>query len=60
MAMKRNKYLYDIDCVDEVLLTATIQKRLNNNGTSYFNVFNRIKILSHGGLPKGMTKNISL
>ena len=50
MAMKRNKYLYDIDCVDKLLLNATIQKRLNNNGTSYFNVFNRIKILSHGGL----------
>lgn len=51
-----DKYLYDIDCVNEAVLNALVHNdwTITEPQISMFN--NRIEILSHGGLPNGMTK----
>ena len=51
-----DRYLYDIDCVNEAVLNALVHNdwTITEPQISMFN--NRIEILSHGGLPNGMTK----
>ena len=51
-----DRYLYNIDCVNEAVLNALIHNdwTITEPQISMFN--NRIEILSHGGLPSGMTK----
>lgn len=51
-----DKYLYDIDCVDEALLNAIVHNDWTITEPQISMFYNRIEILSHGGLPRGMTK----
>ena len=54
--LRIDRYLYNIDCVNEVVLNALFHNdwTIMEPQISKFN--NRIEILSHGGLPSGMTK----
>ena len=51
-----DKYLYDLDSVNEAILNALVHNdwTITEPQVSMFD--NRIEILSHGGLPSGMTK----
>ena len=51
-----DKYLYDIDCVDEALLNAIVHNDWTITEPQISMFYDRIEILSHGGLPRGMTK----
>ncbi|MDO5140411.1 MAG: putative DNA binding domain-containing protein [Eubacteriales bacterium] len=51
-----DKYLYDIDCVDEALLNSIVHNDWTITEPQISMFYNRIEILSHGGLPRGMTK----
>lgn len=51
-----DKYLYDINCVNEALLNAIVHNDWTITEPLISMFYNRIEILSHGGLPKGMTK----
>ena len=51
-----DKYLYDIDCIDEALLNAIVHNDWTITEPQISMFYNRIEILSHGGLPRGMTK----
>lgn len=51
-----DKYLFDFDCLNEAVLNALVHNdwTITEPQISMFN--DRIEILSHGGLPRGMTK----
>lgn len=53
---RKDTYLFDFDCVNEAILNALVHNdwTINEPQISMFN--DRIDILSHGGLPNGMTK----
>ena len=51
-----DKYLYDIDCVNEAVLNALVHNDWTITEPQISMFDNRIEILSHGGLPKGMTE----
>lgn len=53
---RKDIYLYDLNCVDEALINALVHNdwTISEPLVSFFN--NRIEILSHGGLPKGLSK----
>ncbi len=53
---RRDTYLFDMDCVDEALINAIVHNDWTQTEplVSMFN--DRIEILSHGGLPKGLTE----
>ncbi|MGM9941890.1 MAG: RNA-binding domain-containing protein [Bulleidia sp.] len=51
-----DRYLYDIDCVNEALLNAIVHNDWTITEPQISMFYNRIEILSHGGLPRGMTK----
>ncbi len=56
MRPRRDTYLFDMDCVDEALINAIVHNDWTQTEplVSLFN--DRIEILSHGGLPKGLTR----
>lgn len=53
---RRDKFLFDYDCVNEAVINALVHNdwTITEPQISMFN--NRLEILSHGGLPSGMTK----
>ena len=52
---RRDKFLFDYDCVNEAVINALVHNdwAITEPQISMFN--NRLEILSHGGLPIGMT-----
>ena len=53
---RKDTYLFDFDCVNEAILNALVHNdwTITEPQISIFN--DRLDILSHGGLPNGMTK----
>ena len=53
---RKDTYLFDFDCVNEAILNALVHNdwTITEPQISIFN--DRLDILSHGGLPSGMTK----
>ncbi|MDY6062843.1 MAG: putative DNA binding domain-containing protein [Erysipelotrichaceae bacterium] len=53
---RKDIYLFDFDCVNEAILNALVHNdwTITEPQISMFN--DRLEILSHGGLPSGMTK----
>ena len=53
---RRDIYLYDMDAVNEALVNAIIHNdyRITDPQVAFFD--DRLEILSHGGLPNGLTK----
>ena len=51
-----DKFLYDIDCVNEAVLNALVHNDWTITEPQISMFSNRIEVLSHGGLPNGMTK----
>ena len=53
---RKDTYLFDFDCVNEAILNALVHNdwTITEPQISMFN--DRLDILSHGGLPNGMTK----
>lgn len=53
---RKDTYLFDFDCVNEAILNALVHNdwTITEPQISMFN--DRLDILSHGGLPSGMTK----
>lgn len=51
-----DEYLYDIDCVNEVLVNALVHNdwTISEPLVSFFS--DRLEITSHGGLPRGLTE----
>ena len=49
-------YMYDIDCVNEAILNALVHNDWTKTEPQISMFSNRIEILSHGGLPRGLTK----
>ena len=54
---RKDIYLYDIDAVNEALVNAIIHNdyRITDPQVAFFD--DRLEILSHGGLPNGLTKD---
>ncbi len=54
---RRDIYLYDMDAVNEALVNAIIHNdyRITDPQVAFFD--DRLEIISHGGLPNGLTKN---
>lgn len=54
---RKDTYLFDFDCVNEAILNALVHNdwTITEPQISMFN--DRLDILSHGGLPNGMTKD---
>lgn len=51
-----DKYLYDIDCVNEAVLNSLVHNDWTITEPQISMFSDRIEVLSHGGLPNGMTK----
>ncbi len=53
---RKDRYLFDYDCVNEAVLNALVHNdwTITEPQISFFS--DRIEILSHGGLPRGMTR----
>ena len=53
---RKDTYLYDYDCVNEAIVNALVHNdwSITEPQISFYN--NRIEILSHGGLPFGLSK----
>lgn len=49
-------YLFDFDCVNEAILNALVHNDWTVTEPQISMFCNRLEILSHGGLPNGMTK----
>ena len=49
-------YMYDLDCVNEAILNALVHNDWTKTEPQISMFSNRIEILSHGGLPRGLTK----
>lgn len=53
---RKDTYLFDFDCVNEAILNALVQNDWTITEPQISMFHNRLEILSHGGLPSGMTK----
>ena len=51
-----DRYLFDYDCMNEAVLNALVHNDWTITEPQISMFSNRIEILSHGGLPRGMTK----
>ncbi len=55
---RKDKYLFNFDCVNEAVINALVHNDWNIS-QPLISLFNdRLEILSHGGLPKGQTKEL--
>ena len=53
---RKDTYLFDFDCVNEAILNALVHNDWTITEPQISIFHNRLEILSHGGLPNGMTK----
>ena len=53
---RKDKYLFDYDCVNEAILNALVHNDWTITEPQVSMYHDRLEILSHGGLPSGMTK----
>ena len=53
---RQDTYLFDYDCVNEAILNALVHNDWTITEPQISMFDNRLEILSHGGLPNGMTK----
>ncbi len=53
---RKDTYLFDADAVNEVLINALVHNDYNDSQPLISMFDDRLEILSHGGLPSGMTK----
>lgn len=53
---RTDRYLYDLDCVNEAVINALVHNDWTITEPQISMFDNRIEILSHGGLPNGMTR----
>lgn len=53
---RKDTYLFDFDCVNEAILNALVHNDWTITEPQISMFDNRLEILSHGGLPSGMTK----
>ena len=53
---RKDKYLFDFDCVNEALINALIHNDWTISEPQISIFSDRLEILSHGGLPKGMSE----
>lgn len=53
---RKDTYLFDFDCVNEAILNALVHNDWTITEPQISMFRNRLEILSHGGLPSGMTK----
>ena len=53
---RKDTYLFNYDCVNEAILNALVHNDWAITEPQISMFYNRIEILSHGGLPNGMTK----
>ena len=53
---RKDTYLFDFDCVNEAILNALVHNDWTITEPQISMFHNRLEILSHGGLPSGMTK----
>ena len=53
---RKDTYLFDFDCVNEAILNALVHNDWTITEPQISMFHNRLEILSHGGLPNGMTK----
>lgn len=53
---RKDTYLFDYDCVNEAVLNALVHNDWTITEPQISMFDNRLEILSHGGLPNGMTK----
>lgn len=53
---RRDVYLFDYDCVNEAVLNALVHNDWTITEPQISMFSNRIEILSHGGLPRGMSE----
>ncbi|MCI9151740.1 MAG: AAA family ATPase, partial [Lachnospiraceae bacterium] len=53
---RKDTYLFDYDCVNEAVLNALVHNDWTITEPQISMFDNRLEILSHGGLPSGMTK----
>ena len=51
-----DRYLFDYDCVNEAVLNAIVHNDWTVTEPQISMFSNRVEILSHGGLPRGMTR----
>ncbi len=55
---RKDTYLFDFDCVNEAVINALVHNDWNISQPLISLYQDRIEILSHGGLPKGQTKEM--
>ena len=53
---RKDTYLFNYDCVNEAVLNALVHNDWAITEPQISMFYNRLEILSHGGLPNGMTK----
>jgi len=53
---RKDTYLFDFDCVNEAILNALVHNDWTITEPQISMFHNRLEIVSHGGLPGGMTK----
>ena len=53
---RKDTYLFDFDCVNEAILNALVHNDWTITEPQISMFYDRLEILSHGGLPSGMTK----
>ena len=53
---RRDIFLFDYDCVNEAVLIALVHNDWTITEPQISMFEDRIEVLSHGGLPRGMTK----
>ena len=53
---RKDTYLFDFDCVNEAILNALVHNDWTITEPQISMFHDRLEILSHGGLPSGMTK----
>ena len=53
---RKDLYLFDFDCVNEAILNALVHNDWTITEPQISMFHDRLEILSHGGLPRGMTK----
>ena len=54
---RKDTYLFDFDCVNEAILNALVHNDWTTTEPQISMFNDRLDILSHGGLPNGMTKD---
>ena len=55
---RTDRYLFDFDCVNEALINALVHNDWNISQPLVSIFTDRIEIFSHGGLPKGQTREL--